>query len=597
MNTINDLSVTSTVSSDDKLPIWQNANGVTRGLPISVLDARYLTAADVAALAASPTTERFISDILPNPTGLPTFTAGVTAALTLANQYFSNQNIEVFFDTGYQGIEQRSLIGFGLAFTSVIPVGVQNVYVYGGATRVVGTPSDGTVTDAMIAAGSDIFNRINDEFSVMDFGADPTGATDSTTAFNNAAATNKAIYVPGGTWNLNNSFTPGTAAWNISPRAMFTGVFPNFKRGFWTDVNVAPFGNGANIWRFNDRVFVGTAAMNDGKQNPVSSDWTGSMFAVGGVSAFGYLESNSTFSVGSRIGQPAIVAATRSSDSGAAGNAAIGISSVVVNDNTIGVGASGWCYYATTVRGVGSTGGSTLGMEIDVTNLANEVDLYPSAMFGNGLSANLWLGAGGELPYQVGNTYTFNKVSAAIGIFANQPGPFTNCVFEKGIVFGAGGISSQVAIALPVNYSMTWFNTGNSVTSVIFSSATFGDAPHAQKIQFSDSGTLITDGSGNPQFRVVNGISNAANYVATSAAPTTGTPVIQSFGTDANVNLGIQAQGTGQIVLGSLINNLKFAAATSGSSPAAGGAGALPATPKGYATVNINGTSQQVAYY
>jgi hypothetical protein len=31
--------------------------------------------------------------------------------------------------------------------------------------------------------------------------------------------------------------------------------------------------------------------------------------------------------------------------------------------------------------------------------------------------------------------------------------------------------------------------------------------------------------------------------------------------------------------------------------PAAGGAGALPATPLGYVTVNINGTNHQIAYY
>lgn len=43
---------------------------------------------------------------------------------------------------------------------------------------------------------------------------------------------------------------------------------------------------------------------------------------------------------------------------------------------------------------------------------------------------------------------------------------------------------------------------------------------------------------------------------------------------------------------------MEFANATTSTvAPAAGGAGALPATPKGYITVSINGTSQQVAYY
>ena len=38
-------------------------------------------------------------------------------------------------------------------------------------------------------------------------------------------------------------------------------------------------------------------------------------------------------------------------------------------------------------------------------------------------------------------------------------------------------------------------------------------------------------------------------------------------------------------------------ATTSTVAPAAGGAGALPATPKGYMTVSVNGVNQQIAYY
>lgn len=42
---------------------------------------------------------------------------------------------------------------------------------------------------------------------------------------------------------------------------------------------------------------------------------------------------------------------------------------------------------------------------------------------------------------------------------------------------------------------------------------------------------------------------------------------------------------------------LAFAPATTTTAPGAGGAGALPATPLGYATVTINGTARKVAYY
>lgn len=45
-------------------------------------------------------------------------------------------------------------------------------------------------------------------------------------------------------------------------------------------------------------------------------------------------------------------------------------------------------------------------------------------------------------------------------------------------------------------------------------------------------------------------------------------------------------------------DNIKLAAAATGAvAPGAGGAGALPATPAGYVTININGTARQLPYY
>lgn len=167
MTTINDLSVASSVSSDDKLPIWQNANGVTRALPISVLDGRYLTADDIAQLAVDAKVEMFISSILPNPLGLPTFVAGTTTSLTLENEYYSADNIEPFFDASFQGPDQYSLVGFGLNFNAPIPLGVQMVYVRGGAARVIGAPSDGTVTDSSIASGSWVGNLLGNTVIVV----------------------------------------------------------------------------------------------------------------------------------------------------------------------------------------------------------------------------------------------------------------------------------------------------------------------------------------------------------------------------------------------------------------------------------------------
>jgi hypothetical protein len=141
-------------------------------------------------------------------------------------------------------------------------------------------------------------------------------------------------------------------------------------------------------------------------------------------------------------------------------------------------------------------------------------------------------------------------VSAAIGIFANAPGsPTPSTQYDKGIVFGAGGIASGTAIALPETYSMTWFNSANQVTNAIFSNATTatGSSATIQKIEFSDYGTLFVDGSGNTQFRVNNGVSSAANYVMATAAASGSSPTIQAQGSDPNPSLVLSGQGTGGV--------------------------------------------------
>lgn len=46
--------------------------------------------------------------------------------------------------------------------------------------------------------------KLAESISVLDFGADSTGTTDSTTAFNNAIATGKSVYIPNGTYSVAN---------------------------------------------------------------------------------------------------------------------------------------------------------------------------------------------------------------------------------------------------------------------------------------------------------------------------------------------------------------------------------------------------------
>ncbi|MDR3534931.1 MAG: glycosyl hydrolase family 28-related protein [Acetobacteraceae bacterium] len=63
--------------------------------------------------------------------------------------------------------------------------------------------TSGTTARSFAARAADVANA-------LDFGADPTGAADSSTAINAAIATGKAVYLPSGTYQVNNALTVGT---------------------------------------------------------------------------------------------------------------------------------------------------------------------------------------------------------------------------------------------------------------------------------------------------------------------------------------------------------------------------------------------------
>lgn len=208
MTTINDLVVAGSFSTDDKLPMWSNANGVTRALPISVLTARFLTQADIALIAASSAEEIFTAGV--------DFIPGATQSLTLANNYVSAANIDIHFDAAFQGSDQFSLVAQTLIFTSPIPVGVNKVYVHGGEVRSIGAPSDGTVTtstivdgavtaqklsanavvDTSVASGTKLYNRIHDISSVTDFGLPVTSVTVAAAVTATQAAGGGLLHMP-----------------------------------------------------------------------------------------------------------------------------------------------------------------------------------------------------------------------------------------------------------------------------------------------------------------------------------------------------------------------------------------------------------------
>jgi hypothetical protein len=138
--------------------------------------------------------------------------------------------------------------------------------------------------------------------------------------------------------------------------------------------------------------------------------------------------------------------------------------------------------------------------------------------------------------------------------------------------------------------------------------AGFGAAPAtAGVLRFSYAGSLVTFAalgvsgvniglwSLDPAIGISFGINSAAQASNVGTAVTIraqdGGPVGPTNGGKLTLRPGSPG-GAGQA--GALdLENLS----TTTNAPAAGGAGALPATPKGYVTIQIDGTNQQIAYY
>ena len=97
------------------------------------------------------------------------------------------------------------------------------------------------------AVGRTVHQKLQEFVSVLDFGADPTGVANSTTAFADALATGKRVYVPKGTY-LANINTTGVEWWNVYGDGMDKTVISPFNSSLPAFMNMSDPGS-ANFWR------------------------------------------------------------------------------------------------------------------------------------------------------------------------------------------------------------------------------------------------------------------------------------------------------------------------------------------------------------
>lgn len=230
----------------------------------------------------------------------------------------------------------------------------------------------------------------------------------------------------------------------------------------------------------------------------------------------------------------------------------------------------------------------------------------------NGYGGALNLGAietgdHSELYTVVGNTFT-NAMDAAPLVNVGSTTPSTDGI-PVGIVFSGNVVRSNTGLA-----SLMRVNSGKEITITgnTFQLLNAGTADGLQFYGSEETSNLYTDNINvaNNLFDldVTNGASKRCVRFASGHETDTSTYwfsrnrrvggsamfIVSAALTNPNVSVSDQANDT----LTSWVAPSNMLYGVAGTvAPSAGGAGALPATPLGYLTVNVNGSSRKIAYY
>ena len=304
------------------------------------------------------------------------------------------------------------------------------------------------------------------KWNVLWFGADSSG-TDQHTLFNLAAlravqyisdtASGANLYgsvvVPKGNWALGQAVaTP--AIWEVQAGAEFTQPAPNYPTNNMDDLSYLTgyvIKTGA---RGDNGVMIGSQELQWLQDIRPTILGTAQLTAVSGT------------------GTPAILAATRSSDS-AASQGTIALKTYVANDNEVDIGVS-YGLYKETIRWPNA--GTTLGDESNITTYGTMVPVTPDLIpqDTDGICANFWIGGPvGTGPLDA--TETKAMTSAGV-VFSTGSASIlgVNLGFDAGIVFLNKSFETspqKEVLRMGDNMKFAWYDT-NGVRTAYISGAT-----------------------------------------------------------------------------------------------------------------------------
>ena len=299
------------------------------------------------------------------------------------------------------------------------------------------TRSDGKVWELQPTSKS--------EWSVLWFGAapDPTDTVVQDTFFEAAAqrvGDDGTVLVPTGRYKLATATTVATQ-WNLAPNSEIIGlggVDPTFVTDT-TNLTGSMIRHQRNAK--TSVMFVGETDY--ATQKARTGETTGVRGTVAAITAC------------SHVGNGGLFGGSVASKSNTANQACIGITGVVVNDNTT-INRTAWASYLEAIQEVGA-GGNTFTLEGAVVNKNPTVQTTPNTQpaYGAGVTAGLWISSGiGDLNDENASCWAATVPITASG---NPSG------FNKGWVVYDGGVPSGANYAevasWPSNAATVWYPT------------------------------------------------------------------------------------------------------------------------------------------
>lgn len=297
--------------------------------------------------------------------------------------------------------------------------------------------------------------------------------------------------------------------------------------------------NSARIHRFNDRILLNAATVNDGAFPNVTQDWQSQEWVTGGFGAgpmvsaiFGLCNSSNP---NAAIG---VNSAIRTRDFTSAGTTAIPVFGCAWNDNT-SLASKAYGGYFEAHRTATSTGVDTYGVEID-TRVSNATITADPYTVGDVVALQIASGADWDPTGQF-------DASCAIQIAGNPK------QFKKGIVIRSDALTDlggglKEAIAIPQNCLIRqWISAGVSGPFLYFNATAASASP---SLTFGDLNLKVIETStGAEQFRFIM-TNSAVNYVSSTASTTGNAVQVGAGGSDANIDLQLTPKGTGLVRFG-----------------------------------------------